>query len=406
MQDLTPSRHRRAAALLLSLALVSSATIAGDFGQAPAPAFRPDARSVQVALGRAEHVARGVDLFRLADPALLSPPGLVAVQLLRLDPRRVTLRSALATDEVLGLETVADTARRHNAIAAVNAGFFLPSGDPAGLLKIGGHLASDTVLHRGAVAIDVDPRRGTSLVFDRVSVSLRLHIDTTPVETTVAVDAIDAARPAGTLVWFDPRFFDHTDTRTAGIDWIVRGPHLHVVERRDEAMRTRIPRDGAVLSFGGRVAPPPLDRLRPGVAVDLEPIYATEFGTPVEKMATSSDIVGGAGLLMRDGRPITDWKVEGLRKGFDEERHPRTMIGVGKDGMIWLITVDGRNEKLSFGMNFTELQRLAEALHLRDALNLDGGGSTTMVVRGRIANHPSDAAGPRKVSDSLLVFAR
>jgi len=116
--------------------------------------------------------------------------------------------------------------------------------------------------------------------------------------------------------------------------------------------------------------------------------------------------VGGAGLLVRDGQAVTDWKVERLRAGFDTERHPRTMIGVDGRGQIWLITVDGRNERISLGMRFAELQYLARQLGLRDALNLDGGGSTTMVVRDRIVNHPSDRAGPRPVSDSLLVFAR
>jgi exopolysaccharide biosynthesis protein len=55
-------------------------------------------------------------------------------------------------------------------------------------------------------------------------------------------------------------------------------------------------------------------------------------------------------------------------------------------------------------MSFTELQSLARRLGLRSALNLDGGGSTTMVVQGQIVNHPSDATGPRPVSDAILVF--
>jgi exopolysaccharide biosynthesis protein len=57
-------------------------------------------------------------------------------------------------------------------------------------------------------------------------------------------------------------------------------------------------------------------------------------------------------------------------------------------------------------MSFTELQGLSRRLGLRSALNLDGGGSTTMVVRGNVVNHPSDPAGPRPVSDAILVFAR
>jgi exopolysaccharide biosynthesis protein len=80
---------------------------------------------------------------------------------------------------------------------------------------------------------------------------------------------------------------------------------------------------------------------------------------------------------------------------------------IGEDGAsIWLVTIDGRQPALSFGMSFTELQGLARRLGLRSALNLDGGGSTTMWVAGKIINHPSDLTGPRPVSDAILVIPR
>jgi exopolysaccharide biosynthesis protein len=113
--------------------------------------------------------------------------------------------------------------------------------------------------------------------------------------------------------------------------------------------------------------------------------------------------VGGAGLLIRDGRDVEDWTIEAFNKGFAEGRHPRTMIGTAQDGGIWLVTVDGRQPQLSVGMTLLELRALAHRLGLVNALNLDGGGSTTMWVQGQVVNSPSDATGPRKVSDALLV---
>jgi len=150
------------------------------------------------------------------------------------------------------------------------------------------------------------------------------------------------------------------------------------------------------------------------VALSKHPSRANEFplrrrfGTPAGHWTASRDIVGGAGLLRRGGRSLrpVDWIPEKMREGFTTDRHPRTMIGVGEKGGIWLITVDGRNPAVSLGMSFSELQRLAERVGLRDALNLDGGGSTTMVVRGEVVNHPSDPTGPRRVSDALLVYPR
>ena len=137
-------------------------------------------------------------------------------------------------------------------------------------------------------------------------------------------------------------------------------------------------------------------------------VYRPRLGTSLKDWSRSPDIVGGAGLLRRAARTLRpmEWVPERTGEGFRRDRHPRTMIGVGRGGVIWLITVDGRNPAVSLGMTFAELQRLAVRVGLRDALNLDGGGSTTMVVRGEVVNHPSDPTGPRKVSDGILVFSR
>jgi hypothetical protein len=267
----------------------------------------------QAALGKAEQIADGVLLYRLDDPALLSPPGPIAVQALRLDPRIVTLEIDRAAGDPPRetVETIA--ARRRGAIAAVNAGFFsLETGKPTDLLKIDGEVVNGTSRPRGAVGI-LDRPDLTTLLFDQLSVATRS---------------------------------------------------------------------------------------------DEEPEYTPLLGSSPGDWARASDAISGAGLLMRDGRELTDWTDERIAAGFDTTRHPRTIIGTDRDGAIWLVTVDGRNLSLSLGMSFTELQRLSKRLRLCSVLNLDGGGSTTMWVAGRIVNHPSDSGGPRTVSDAILVVPR
>jgi hypothetical protein len=134
-------------------------------------------------------------------------------------------------------------------------------------------------------------------------------------------------------------------------------------------------------------------------------LYQTTLGSPARDWKGVPFAVSGAGLLLWHGRTISDWTDEKISAAFDTTRHPRTVIGEG-GGAIWLITVDGRQPQFSLGMSFAELQRLAARLGLESALNLDGGGSTTMVVRGRLVNHPSDAGGPRAVSDAIVVLPR
>jgi hypothetical protein len=357
-------------------------------------------------LGPAQYIAPGVRLHLLTDQSLLEPPGPVAVQILRLSPARIRLKSALALDQVMGTETVADIAARHGSIAAVNAGFFAPNGDPTGLLQVDGELVSDTLRSRGAVAIRMDDRGRTRLTFDVVSAGARVRVETAGGPVTIPIAGIDTTRQRGKLMLFTSKYHEHTDTAARGVEWVLDGSPLTVRARRDDAGSTAIPPGGFVLSYGGLELPPELQAIAVGDRSIIERQFTTLHGTAPAAWATADHVIGGAGLLVRGGQPVKDWTVEDLRPGFTTERHPRTIIGVDRAGDIWLVTIDGRNPALSLGMTFEELRRLAARLELTDALNLDGGGSTTMVVRGSIVNHPSDAAGPRKVSDALLVMLR
>jgi hypothetical protein len=347
-------------------------------------------------------VAPGITLFHITDPALVEPAALLSIWILRLDPLRVRLRAALANDEVVGVETVADTAARHGAIAAINAGFFLPNGDPAGLFKMDGRLISDMRRPRGAVGLI--PAGNPRLLFDRVTATIAAVVHRgLGRKSRVAIDGIDTTRLRGKLMLFTPAYHDHTDAAPGGLEWRIGGRPSRVLGPPLDAGKTAIPGDGFVLSFGGRDPPPVLRTLKQGTRVDLAPAYVP-VGGDAAAWAAATDIVGGAGLLARGGQFVSDWGPEELTAGFAETRHPRTMIGAAADGSILLVTVDGRQPQLSAGMTLVELQALGRRLGLTDALNLDGGGSTTMWVQGQVVNSPSDAAGPRKVSDALLVF--
>lgn len=362
------------------------------------PAQRPEAPLTVV-----RDLAAGVTLFRFTDSSLLNPPAPVSGWALRLDPARVRLEAALANDEVVGTETVADTAVRHRALAAINAGFFLPNGDPAGLFKLDGRLVSDTRRPRGAVGITSERGR-VRLLFDRITATVAVAIHRgLGRRTSVPVDGVDTTRLRGKLMLFTPAYHAHTDTAAGGLEWPAAAQPPRIAGGPLDAGSTPIPRDGFVLSYGGTPAPPSLRGLKRGTRVDVLASYSPAAGNG-RAWSAASDIIGGAGLLARGAKYVDDWTPEQFSPGFAETRHPRTMIGAAADGTIWLVTVDGRQPKLSAGMTLAELQSLARRLGLTDALNLDGGGSTTMWAQGAVVNSPSDAAGPRRVSDALLVF--
>jgi exopolysaccharide biosynthesis protein len=77
-----------------------------------------------------------------------------------------------------------------------------------------------------------------------------------------------------------------------------------------------------------------------------------------------------------------------------------------RDGTWVLVVVDGRQPQLSRGMTLQELAGLMSSLGCGDALNLDGGGSSTLYIQGSVVNSPSDAGIERPVSDAILIFRR
>ena len=164
-------------------------------------------------LGAPERVAPGVELFRSTDQSLVTLPGPIAVYLLRLDPKRVTLASGLSNGEVMDAERVDGIAARYQAIAAVNAGFFnVKNGEPAGLLKVAGELVSDTAISRGIVAIKTPPGAAAGA---RVRSGRRADdagFSAGGRDYQVTIDGVDTTRERGKLMLYTPSYHPDTDT--------------------------------------------------------------------------------------------------------------------------------------------------------------------------------------------------
>lgn len=360
-------------------------------------------------LSAPQPIATGVEYFTTTDRSLVEPAGPVAAYLLKLDPRHVKLESVLSNDEVMGAESVDGIAARHHAVAAINGGFFdVKTGEPVSLLKVAGELVSDSAAVKGAVVIQSPARGRTELWFDQLSARLSLKFKAVGSDFVVPVDGVDTTRARGKLMLYTPMYHADTDTAVNGTEWALDGKPLKVVDIRKNLGHTPIPRAGAVLSFGGLELPDALAVLAPGVSVAFETSWKSLNGLTAKQLDRADAVVNGAGLLRLHGTVPTNWEAgENLvPANFINMRHPRTLIGVDAKGFIWLAAIDGRQPEHSVGMMFSDLERLCDRLGLTDALNLDGGGSTTMVVGGKIVNKPSDAAGPRPVSDAILVTLR
>jgi hypothetical protein len=116
-----------------------------------------------------------------------------------------------------------------------------------------------------------------------------------------------------------------------------------------------------------------------------------------------TEVIGGFPLLLQGGSRVGDLEVSD-RPGFAAERHPRTAVGFDPKGdLLWIVVVDGRQPDHSMGMTLPEMTSLFEALAVQEAINLDGGGSSVMVLGGEPVSSPSDAEGERPVANALGV---
>lgn len=127
------------------------------------------------------------------------------------------------------------------------------------------------------------------------------------------------------------------------------------------------------------------------------------WNLPLDGSDGVTEAVSGFPELLHGGRP-TDDVGEDERGSFRATRHPRTAVGYDpRAGRLWLVVVDGRQSTYSVGMSLPELAALLRSLGATEALNLDGGSSSVMVVRRRVESHPSDPEGERPVVNALAV---
>jgi putative cell wall-binding protein len=339
------------------------------------------------------------------------------------------LRPVLGQSQVEGLESVASMNSRflERAIGGINGGFWMPDplGVPNGYFARDGELVSEPdsqgTIPRGTVGIT--PLG--SLVFDRVSNELAVFTDSGVNEFVTGVNRYCCGAPAGADG--DSPMYLYTDAlgsvsverqsetarvRTLVVESLtVRASRSsfdgEVVRAFDGPGDVAIPESTTVV-VGHNDSADALEGVRVGDEVDighdLEPRNSDD---PDEWDRITAGLAAGP-LIVADGQ-ITDpksWQREGFPpRSHSNTRAPRSAVGQTGDGLIMLVTVDGRRPGYSAGMTMRELAELMVSLGAPDALSLDGGGSTQFAVDGLLRNRHCCDSAERPVSNGLFLFA-
>lgn len=279
---------------------------------------------------------------------------------------------------------------------AINADFFSAKGDPVGLYIREGELVSAP----GSVSFWMENDRS-------------FHIETIS-------SALEVLWPSGgksamglnempktdSIVLFTGAFGAMTPLKNCrelilqkieGQPWLPLRPNVNYRARLREIRETggtALATNLLVLSLNGMTATN---------AAKLKPSDTVQFRTTLSRNLRNPRLaVGGGPLLVKNGK-AEPWPSRSASNPY-VPRHPRTALGFDSR-YLFLVVVDGRQPGLSIGMSMQELAGFMQQLGCTDAMNLDGGGSSTFLLDGKVKNSPSDGR-ERPVANALVIVER
>lgn len=314
------------------------------------------------------------------------PTGPISAHILDLSPdANYVLKPILSNDAITGLERLKNMAERNKAIAAVNSSYFALNGEILGLLKMDGEIASTSFVERTTLGILPDGKTIMDKVDYKGSVTL-------PDGRMVAITGVNHERGANDLILYNNYFDSMNGTNGFGTDYIVSNGKVVAIAHGNAG----IPPGGLVLSAHGIVEKALMD-LKVGDAIKINQTLGDVWDKTVYA-------IGAGPRLVKNGTIFLTSKEEQFPSDITKGRAPRTAVGVTKDGHIILLVVDGR-QSTSIGMTLQELAQFMQELGAVDAMNFDGGGSSEMIVTGKVVNNPSDGR-ERSVGGALMIVPK
>ena len=277
---------------------------------------------------------------------------------------KINVEPVLASATLSHKASITAMARKSHSLVAVNGAFFLPqTGCPLGTMMVNKKLYTGPVFNRVAMGISND-----GFKMDRVSLNATLKRGW----DTIKIDNINQPRMS---VGFTLCYTN---------DWGNMSPATP-----KNGLQVAVS-DGKVISISKQRTPIPLNGyVLVGPTANLSGLKINDKVTlNVKTLPEWEDIdhiISGGPYLVKDGQVYVDIQEQKLLAIGG--RNPRTAVGYTKDNKIIIVTADGR-EGSSIGLTLKELAYFMQKLGCVNAMNLDGGGSTVMYVKGLITNKP------------------
>ena len=319
------------------------------------------------------------------------------INIIKIDIQNPWLKfqSVKAGDKLMAFEKTSSMAARnnfeeHKVVAAINGDFYNTStGEQIGSQVANGQLLKVTNDWLN-IAFDID--KNPIIGMQNFSGSIITN------DSIKSISGVNKVRNADELIFYNSFYGSSTSTNQYGTEvrvipidnWLVNDTIRCIVDTVVTGIGNMvIGNNKAVLSGHGISGAFLVNNLFKDdtikVALNLNPA-----------LSKIEQLIGGNTWLVQNGIVNQD----------NGDRHPRTSVGFNQDStQFFMFVVDGRQPGLSVGMSYKELGDYMKTWGVHNGLNLDGGGSSTMVVRGSIVNSPSDIGGERSVANSLLLIS-
>jgi hypothetical protein len=312
--------------------------------------------------------------------------------------RALTVDVTLARRTMPARATTSTMARAHDALAAVNGDFSIRGvGRPVHTFAQDGDLVQTAGPGGGYFAL----RQDETDAFVGVA-NAEVTVTNRDTGQTLRIDRWNRGAPeAGEITGFSPvgGTLELPPPYTCSVRLMPQGPPTlaengvvvdHVVDEVRCAEEAMARTGGVVLS-----AAPASDEATQLLALQVGAPMRVRWSIGVENVL---DVIGGLPLLVQNGQIVAEECFTSLC-----HRNPRTGIGWTANGRVLLVVIDGRQANWSAGVTLVTFAQIMRDLGAVDALNLDGGGASTMVVRGDVVNRPSDGE-QRRVATAVLVL--
>ncbi|MBL1214009.1 MAG: T9SS type A sorting domain-containing protein [Ignavibacteriae bacterium] len=306
----------------------------------------------------------------------------------------IKIETVKANDKLKSLERASSMAARndaeeHRIVGGTNGDFYAGDGSPIGTQIINGEILK-SYNNWQTIGFDIN----NLPMIDNVNFYGQLIAG----DSIRRINNVNDSRSEDYLTLYNNFFGSSTATNIYGSEalltpiseWLVNDTVTFIIDNFTQGQNNlAIPNGKVVLSGHGTAQSFMINNFTAGDTVKM----VLTMTPGLDKL---KQLIGGNAKIVNNGVSI----------GETGDRHPRTSIGFDSDSTtLYMFTVDGRQPGYSIGMTLRELSDYMVEWGVYQGLNLDGGGSTTMIARGNIKNSPSDPGGERSVSNGIFIVS-